>query len=183
MDIDGYSRLHSCSAWHARLGCRQVGPYRVSATANCLTYTYSPSAILLARFGRNLTGWVKVHQFLQSGLTGSLTIGSFILGLMVSSRYSSAHFATSHQTVGLVLLLLLVFQASLGFYIHHLYDVNRIKRPIRNFLHIGLGLTTTVLGFVQISLGFAAYAEKGRITPTAIKVIGELNNMQCYTIC
>lgn len=117
-----------------------------------------------------------MHQYLQSGLTGGLTVASFILGVMASTRYSSTHFATSHQTVGLLLLLLLVAQALLGIYIHQMYDAKRFKRPIRNFLHIGLGLTTTVLGFVQISLGFSAYAEKGRITPTAIKVIGKLND-------
>jgi hypothetical protein len=45
----------------------------------------------------------------------------------------------------------------LGEQIHHKFDPNRTKRPIRNIFHMVVGLTLTVLGFVQVFKGMRLY--------------------------
>ena len=118
---------------------------------------FAPMAVLIARLGRKFTGWLRFHQLINGILTGSLTVAAFALGIVAINKDGSAHFASSHARLGLVIFILVLLQILLGFYIHHKFESNRTHRPFRNVSHFLLGCTLLLCGFIQVSYGLKLY--------------------------
>ncbi|CAD6588635.1 MAG: hypothetical protein CYPHOPRED_004472, partial [Cyphobasidiales sp. Tagirdzhanova-0007] len=129
----------------------------------------SPLAILVATYGRGWRHWVKAHQLLQTVLTTLLTLIAVILGCVAVKQHNTKHWSSSHQKIGLVILIVLVVQGVLGAYNHHKYSPDRTKKPWRNIVHIILGIGLTALGFAQVRLGMPLYFKRyGDITPKGV---------------
>jgi Eukaryotic cytochrome b561 len=129
----------------------------------------SPAAVLVARLGRHLHGtWVQLHQLLQIILTLTLTVAAVVVAAVAVVDQGGQHFSDTHMVLGLVLLILLIVQLNLGWIIHHLFDPNRTKRPVRNIAHMGLGILLLLLGFVVAGSGMGNYT---RTTPTYVIAI------------
>lgn len=122
----------------------------------------APAAVLLARIGRHFQGWFRLHQLLQSVLVGALTLAAVILGAVAVNESGGKHANTTHKAMGYALIALLLIQYAIGMWAHKLFDANRTKRPIRNVLHIVIGISLITLGYIQSYKGFGQYA---RATP------------------
>ncbi|CAD6587866.1 MAG: hypothetical protein CYPHOPRED_004159 [Cyphobasidiales sp. Tagirdzhanova-0007] len=132
----------------------------------------SPLAILIATYGRGWRHWFRTHQLLQTVLTTLLTLVAVILACVAVNQHNTKHWSSSHQTIGLIILIVLVVQVVLGAYNHHKYSPDRTKKPWRNIAHIILGIGLTALGFAQVRLGMPLYSTRyGDNTPRGVVVI------------
>jgi drug/metabolite transporter (DMT)-like permease len=59
--------------------------------------------------------------------------------------------------MGIVLIFLLVVQLALGWFIHHQFNPDRLKRPITNWIHMAFGISITVLSFATLYKGIRLY--------------------------
>lgn len=70
----------------------------------------APAAVLVGRLARSYSGWVRIHQLLQSVLTSVLTIIAFALGVVAMNMQGAKHFSKPHTQMGLVIFILLLLQ-------------------------------------------------------------------------
>ena len=70
----------------------------------------APAAVLVGRLARSYSGWVRIHQLLQSVLTTVLTIVAFALGVVAMNMQGAKHFVKPHTQMGLVIFILLLCQ-------------------------------------------------------------------------
>jgi len=118
----------------------------------------SPTAVLMGRLGRHLgKTWFKIHWMFQVLLTSVLTIAAIILAI-AAVNINGGFTASYHTVMGFVVFFLMLCQMGLGQYIHKKLDSNRIKRPIRNISHICLGLTISLLAYIQVHSGLKLYS-------------------------
>jgi len=130
-----------------------------------------PTAVLIGRLGRGIPGWVNVHRGIQV-LTLPLAIATIVLGIYATRNSFSGHLNDTHKRNGVAVFVLLNVQIFLGALIHHLYDPNRVRRPIRNWCHVILGITVAILGAIQVRLGMGEYSRLfARETPKAVIVV------------
>jgi hypothetical protein len=73
--------------------------------------------VLLGRLGRKVDGWVKYHRLFQICLTVPLTLVAVIVGSLAVNYSGDSHFKSGHPLLGLLMLLILLFQAPLGAYV------------------------------------------------------------------
>lgn len=127
----------------------------------------APAVILFTRLGRHLASWLAVHR---AGLilVSLLTIIAVALGITAVSQSGSDHFSTTHQRIGLVLLIAVVLQVILGVMARQFKDAKRTSRPWWNILHMAFGLTLVVLAYVQVYEGMALYK---RPAPKAVVAV------------
>jgi len=112
-----------------------------------------PIALIIAIFFRSLPNWVRIHWGIQVFATTLLTIAGVVLGKIMHADKP----ANLHTIYAIPLLSAFLAQALLGGLIHYLYDPNRTRRPIRNWIHRGFGLLVFLAGLVQIPLGIMTY--------------------------
>jgi hypothetical protein len=142
-----------------------------AALATSAFLIMAPAAILLARFGRHLSSWLRAHRAIN-GFMALIAVVGIALGIAAVNNVDDKHFASTHQQVGLVLLVLLGIQISLGILAHHLFNPDRVRRPIQNIAHLLLGILLVALGFFNIVAGISWWHVAGsRSTPTAVKAI------------
>lgn len=85
-----------------------------------------------------------------------------LIGLGLAIGYTSVssrtHFTSSHAILGIVFILLALFQGTLGFYIHAKRVPSGELRPARNWGHRLFGLVVFILGIATLILGYIRYA-------------------------
>ncbi|UZJ53198.1 hypothetical protein CBS101457_002518 [Exobasidium rhododendri] len=114
----------------------------------------APLGILIARYGRTLFKWFPAHRGLQLFATLLIFI-AFFLAIAAVGMTGGAHFAYTHNKVGLALFILLFVQIALGVG-SHAYRGKTGKRYI-GYAHAPLGLVLFGLSVWQIHLGFAIW--------------------------
>lgn len=135
---------------------RCLSLYQVDAHASCSALCgglawliIAPAAVLLARIGRHFQGWFRLHQLMQTVLVGALTVAAVILGAVAVNESGGKHANTTHKAMGYALIALLLVQYAFGMWAHKLFDANRTKRPVRNVMHIVIGISLITLGYIQ----------------------------------
>jgi hypothetical protein len=110
----------------------------------------APLAVLLARYGRMLFTWYPHHRNIQLG-TILLTFIAFFLAVSFLSVTDSPHFVETHHIVGLVIVILVFVQASLGLFAHKF--IAKTGRRIVGFVHIPLGLVIILMAIWNMETG------------------------------
>ncbi|RIA99049.1 hypothetical protein C1645_748381 [Glomus cerebriforme] len=115
-----------------------------------------PGAIFIARFARNIIPqkWFKLHWGIQQFLASPLTLLGLIMSFAAGVRFNAAN---THHFLGIVVFGGFVFQLSLGWIHHKLYDPSRKYYPWWTKLHWWWGRILTLLAFIQILLGLQQY--------------------------
>ncbi|GHJ87043.1 hypothetical protein NliqN6_3445 [Naganishia liquefaciens] len=119
----------------------------------------APLAVLIARFGRGTKVWLPSHRGIQFGTLGVALAG---IGCAIAGNRmrGGRHFKDAHAILGLILVVLLLIQLSLGLWIHHRYDPLRTHRPPRNFIHIALGVTLLIGGIANEKVGIGKWGDE-----------------------
>lgn len=118
------------------------------------------AGIFIARYLKNRLGpvWFTLHQGLFVGVTGLLSVISFILIVLYKRP---AHFDSTHTIIGLVVVIALIAQIALGYLINALFDPLRKSVPISDKIHWWLGRSLFVLGIANIYLGINEFDALG----------------------
>ena len=115
-----------------------------------------PAGALIARYLRTFSHvWYRIHWIVQVIAGGFILIG-FGLGVQATNELSGRHWVTSHQNVGLVLLIIYIAQCSIGYVIHKWKPRSfrkTGKRPAQNYFHAVFGLLILFLALVQMRNG------------------------------
>lgn len=113
-------------------------------------------------FAKNLKhigpAWFTVHSTLFWAFTGAFTFASFAFLYVYKTP---PHFNGTHKLFGLALMIVFAFQVQLGFFIHWMYDPERLARPWYNALHMWLGRAIMVLAVYTMYLGISLYQKLG----------------------
>ncbi|KAJ3994413.1 hypothetical protein F5050DRAFT_517741 [Lentinula boryana] len=136
-----------------------------------------PLGVLIARYARTFTPvWFPVHFVIQLFLSGPVILSAWYYGWKTSDVLGLGHFLDPHQKMGLVLLILYVFQLFLGFFTHFIKLRSPFgpgTRPPQNYFHVFLGLVILVLAAEQVHYGLYiewAFATGGlHVVPMAAK--------------
>ncbi|CAI2171853.1 14212_t:CDS:2 [Funneliformis geosporum] len=115
-----------------------------------------PGAIFIARFTRNIIPqkWFRLHWGIQQFVASPLILIGIILAITAGVRFNASN---SHHLLGLAVFFGFIFQISLGWIHHKLYDSARKYYPWWTKLHWWWGRILTLLAFIQIPLGFQQY--------------------------
>lgn len=115
-----------------------------------------PGAVFIARFTRNIIPqkWFKFHWGIQQFLASPLTLVGLITAFAAGVRF---HAANTHHFLGVVVFGGFIFQLSLGWIHHKLYDPSRKYYPWWTKLHWWWGRILILLAFIQILLGLQQY--------------------------
>ncbi|KAK4704549.1 hypothetical protein P7C70_g1655, partial [Phenoliferia sp. Uapishka_3] len=139
-----------------------------AAVAMFIWLLVAPAAVIVGRLGRGWSKWFKVH----SGMQGYVVVpGTFLiaaLGMLASYLGYDTEF-TAHKFVGFTILFLVLAQVMGGYWSHKTRDLAAKTRPWYNIAHMIVGISTIVLAFVQIWLGFGEY--QGRTRPGGVTII------------
>lgn len=115
-----------------------------------------PGAVFIVRFGRNIIPqkWFKLHWGIQQFLASPLTLVGLISAYAAGVRF---HAANTHHFLGVVVFGGFIFQLSLGWIHHKLFDPSRKYYPWWTKLHWWWGRILILLAFIQILLGLQQY--------------------------
>ncbi|KAI9001846.1 hypothetical protein DFJ74DRAFT_647616 [Hyaloraphidium curvatum] len=127
---------------------------------------FAPIGVATAVFAKGQK-WFPVHFYVMGALTALCTVVGFALAVYYISASGIKSFTNYHEIIGLVVFICTIIQVSLGVYIHHLYDPNRTKRPIRNHAHIWFGRAVSILGVANVALGIQQYGSGSPLAPGA----------------
>jgi len=115
-----------------------------------------PGAVFIARFTRNIIPqkWFKLHWGIQQFLASPLTLAGLIAAYVSGMPFNAAN---THHFLGVVVFGGFIFQLSLGWIHHKLYDPSRKYYPWWTKLHWWWGRILILLAFMQILLGLQQY--------------------------
>jgi magnesium-transporting ATPase (P-type) len=100
--------------------------------------------------------WYRVHVGLRLGITGLLSLISFILIVL---NVQEPHFDGSHQKIGLAIFILMFIQFALGFISNALWDPQRTHAPWWDKVHWYFGRGLIILAVINIYLGIEEFSE------------------------
>ncbi|KAJ3255166.1 hypothetical protein HK103_006535 [Boothiomyces macroporosus] len=119
--------------------------------------------IYIARYLKSALGhtWYILHVFFMSILTGAATLVSFILIYLYSfDRFSTdGDIGSSHEKLGLVVVLAVIIQIILGYVSNAKFDPHRESIPWWDKAHWWVGRTLFLLGLLNVYLGIKFYGE------------------------
>ena len=98
--------------------------------------------------------WFVWHRAIFFGVTG---LGSLVGVLLIILYKSPPHFGSPHGIMGLLTLILMVVQMSLGVLIDKWYDPERLKIPLHDKIHAWMGYSVWLFANVAIVLGLLSY--------------------------
>ncbi|KAJ3104220.1 hypothetical protein HDU96_009000 [Phlyctochytrium bullatum] len=112
--------------------------------------------IYIARYMKESLGvwWFRIHIAILMLVCAGLTVVGFFIRFLTRNP---PHFVNSHEIIGIVLVVGVVFQVLYGFVIHFLYDPHRKRVPIWDKLHWWLGRALFILALTNLYLGLAEY--------------------------
>ena len=119
--------------------------------------------IFVARYLKKVLGvwWYRLHLGLMLGVTGLLSIISFVLIILYKKP---PHFDSSHTILGLIVVISTIIQISLGFISNELWYPERKSIPWWDKLHWWVGRILFVLAIVNVYLGILQYEDRGYVS-------------------
>ncbi|KAI8799925.1 hypothetical protein BJ742DRAFT_843792 [Cladochytrium replicatum] len=123
----------------------------------------APAGIFVSRYMKVSLGvwWFRFHIALTGVGVGALTIVAFILSLYVTP--SSRHFSVadpvsgSHRVLGLIVVILTVFQVVIGIVIDRLFKPERKGTPWHDKAHWWLGRLSLLAAIANTYVGILYY--------------------------
>lgn len=136
---------------------RIVIAHAVFASVSFLVFL--PFGALLARYARTFTGrWFAAHWIVQFGITAPSVVIAFALGISAVSVVGGKQLYSTHEKLGIAIVILYAAQCALGAIIHFIKPTPKLgkprKRPIQNYGHALLGLLIIALSFYQVRTGY-----------------------------
>ncbi|GAA5969610.1 hypothetical protein JCM11641_008176 [Rhodosporidiobolus odoratus] len=131
----------------------------------------SPAAVLLARLGRKWASWFTWHSSIQTYLTSAFTVIVVALGIAAASKHGTSGSIDAHKTMGLLVLVILVFQLAMGYLAHSApFTASRgSTRPSVRVVHIVAGILLLICAWITIGLGFREW--KTRQVGVGVKAV------------
>lgn len=136
---------------------------------------FLPFGALLARFARTFTGrWFTAHWIVQFGITAPMVIIALALGISAVSVVGGKQLYSTHEKLGVAIIVLYAVQCALGGLIHFVKPTPRPgkvrTRPPQNYGHAVLGLLIIALSFYQVRTGYRnAWPAVGRgLAPASV---------------
>ncbi|GJE97085.1 CBD9-like protein [Phanerochaete sordida] len=117
-----------------------------------------PLAAVIARWGRTLSNnWFRAHWLVVAMLGLPTMLPGWILGPVLVSRQRHKHIVNEHQIVGVIILALCIVQMSVGTFVRLRGPPTRSGKahPVRNILHVVLGLAIIGLSLSEVFTGVA----------------------------
>ncbi|KAI0067008.1 hypothetical protein BV25DRAFT_1795970 [Artomyces pyxidatus] len=118
---------------------------------------FLPLGTLTARYLRTYTNrWWFGHSTINFVISAPLIFAGWALGHQATTESLIGHFNDRHKQIGLALLVLYLFQLTLGAFIHFI----RIPflfvghRPPQNYFHAILGLAILALAAYEVHYGY-----------------------------
>ncbi|EKM55724.1 uncharacterized protein PHACADRAFT_144439 [Phanerochaete carnosa HHB-10118-sp] len=117
---------------------------------------FLPLAAVLARWGRTLSNyWYRAHWLVVAMFGLPTMLPGWVLGPVLVSRQRHKHVVNEHQIVGVLVFALCVVQLSVGTFIGLRSRPPRKAHPVRNVLHVMLGLLIIGLSFSELFTGIS----------------------------
>ncbi|CAG8460067.1 3013_t:CDS:2 [Paraglomus occultum] len=118
----------------------------------------APTAVFIARFGRQKLpkSWFHLHWSMQTFLTIPLVIIAFVLAYI--GRNKKFDSGVAHQLFGVIIIIALGIQWSIGIIHHKLFDPKRKYIPWWTKLHWWWGRIVITAALVNIPLGLHRYS-------------------------
>jgi len=119
----------------------------------------APLGIFFARFARNVLPkrWFSLHWGFQALATLPLTVAGLMIIFLANVTFKTSE---KHHVIGIVVVICLFTQLSIGVVHHQLYTPQRKYIPWWTRLHWWFGRLLALLALVQISFGLQLYDEK-----------------------
>ncbi|KAL8276585.1 hypothetical protein RQP46_011008 [Phenoliferia psychrophenolica] len=128
----------------------------------------APAAILVKRLGHAWPRAYAVHSTLLGAIVIPGTFALAALGMLASYLGYSTDF-TAHKFIGFLIVLLVLFQLGAGYWSHKTHNPASTTRSWLSVSHMLIGISTLVLSWVQIRLGWGEW--QGRTRPHAVSII------------
>ena len=115
--------------------------------------------------------WFKLHRFFNS-FAFALTVAAFAVAMAYTDW--EAHFAGSHQRMGLAMFVLATLQVAAGVFRPHAPEDGEDKTQTRKVFEVGhriLGVTLLACGFWQTYRGIQLYATRFQVTAQAAEIV------------
>lgn len=119
---------------------------------------FAPLGLAIAIFFKSHP-WFRLHFYLMPIFVLGLTVVGLAMSVTFIASQGLSSFTNYHEIIGLTVVCSAAVQGILGYYIHHLFNPNRTKRPARNQLHIWLGRCVFVLAVVNVAFGIQRYGQ------------------------
>jgi hypothetical protein len=120
---------------------------------------FSCAGIFTARYLKSVFPdyWFPIHKFFMG--IGSVLV-SLIAFIILYLYKTPPHFSSTHEKIGLSILVFMIAEAVLGWIIDKLYDPARLFIPLRDKVHWWFGRSILVLAVINVQLGFDLFNEK-----------------------
>ncbi|GAA5859447.1 hypothetical protein JCM8547_006827 [Rhodosporidiobolus lusitaniae] len=120
----------------------------------------APAAVLIARLGRKSAGWFTWHSSVQVYLVAPFTIIVVALGVAAAQKAGTAGHLDGHKTLGILTIILLFFQLSLGYLAHTtpFASTRSSTRPLVRVVHILTGVLLLLIPWLTIGLGLRKWS-------------------------
>ncbi|CAL1704097.1 unnamed protein product [Somion occarium] len=114
-----------------------------------------PLSSLIARWTRTrTTNWFKAHWIINFLGLPIILVG-WLLGPLSVSRQNRVHVVNEHQIFGVILFALYVVQMTLGILVHLRRPKQGKVHPLRNIVHVILGIIIIGGSFFQVKTGIS----------------------------
>ncbi|KAJ3269090.1 hypothetical protein HDV01_001863 [Terramyces sp. JEL0728] len=114
--------------------------------------------IFCARYLKDVLGhnWYRLHVFFMGFACGLVTIASFALIVLY---VRPPHFNENHKILGLIIVISLLVQITLGYISNAMWTPNRKSIPVWDKAHWWFGRTLFLLALVNVYLGIDLYGD------------------------
>ncbi|MBD3190630.1 MAG: hypothetical protein GF308_08295 [Candidatus Heimdallarchaeota archaeon] len=145
-DRAGYGTIN-ISSGESSSGAPPLWPYH--AALMIISFLLLIAGWIVAHFYRSQRWWYRTHRLLS--LIGSIFgVLGLIMGIIMVSLTTKAHFRVAHSILGLITIIFLVFQPISGILLSKI----RFKRKERKIAHRWIGRILYLLMVASIVLGF-----------------------------
>lgn len=120
---------------------------------------FSTAGIFTARYLKAAlpNHWFPIHKFFMG--IGAVVV-SLVSFIVIYLYKTPPHFVSSHEKIGISILVMMIAEAILGWAIDQLYEPSRQSVPLRDKAHWWVGRCILLLAVINVQLGFDLFNEK-----------------------
>ncbi|KAJ3094798.1 hypothetical protein HDU97_007555 [Phlyctochytrium planicorne] len=129
--------------------------------------------IFIARYLKERLGvwWYRLHIIFMFPICVGLSFCAFLIKVLTKTP---PHFVSTHECLGIAIIVVMFLQVILGYITDALYDPNRIRAPWYDQLHWWIGRGLFIGGLVNVVLGMIAYNQMTPDDPISSTTYGIL---------